>query len=463
MYLYELPTTGAISFSDFFTDHSNDKACARHILDATQARANLRGALKEGKRTDHGETDYLTQVIEEYLPHIQGIMNCIAHDDIGVKKEPVFSWRTTLSANVFNSSPRLNIPGIHADYAFTLLTYAFALSNLAYIIVTSVGQYELDRAISEEERKAKETKLSNAVDFLCRASGIFSFVGDTVLPDWDVSKTSPSSFSRPADLNREVIEALAKMSLADAQTLAIRRFLSLSTYDNNIAPGPPLPKSHRPPAFLAKLHIECATLYSSARQLAKTSGSSRNSSRDSKEVSSDLRRYLHNQANFHHALSHKWLGVDAGEKGGTERGGEAVGFVQWAKKELEELKDSGRLVTIGHDEKEREEIWKRELNEALSSVNVFYKYYQKMNDTVHFQPVPVQSELQARIPGGRIAMPAKPYIVPSPAFGPGSMEYMHRKTEQMDISGKASALDGAEITAPPPKPTESYAGAGSYF
>lgn len=172
------------------------------------------------------------------------------------------------------------------------------------------------------------------------------------------------------------------MSLADAQTLAIRRFLSLSTYDNNIAPGPPLPKSHRPPAFLAKLHIECATLYSSARQLAKTSGSSRNSSRDSKEVSSDLRRYLHNQANFHHALSHKWLGVDAGEKGGTERGGEAVGFVQWAKKELEELKDSGRLVTIGHDEKEREEIWKRELNEALSSVNVFYKYYQKMNDTV---------------------------------------------------------------------------------
>lgn len=122
----------------------------------------------------------------------------------------VFSWRTTLSANVFNSSPRLNIPGIHADYAFTLLTYAFALSNLAYIIVTSVGQYELDRAISEEERKAKETKLSNAVDFLCRASGIFSFVGDTVLPDWDVSKTSPSSFSRPADLNREVIEALAK-------------------------------------------------------------------------------------------------------------------------------------------------------------------------------------------------------------------------------------------------------------
>ncbi|PPQ85150.1 hypothetical protein CVT24_012276 [Panaeolus cyanescens] len=462
MYLYELPTTGAISFADFFTDHSSDKAYARHILDATQARANLRGALKEGKRTDHGEKDYLTlvKVIEEYLPYVQGIMNSIAHDHIGVK---IFSWRTTLSANVFNSSPRLNIPGIHADYAFALLTYAFALSNLAYTIVMSVGQYELDRAITEDERKAKEAKLSTAVDFLCRASGIFSYIGNTVLPDWDVSKTSPTSFTKPADLNREVIEALAKMSLADAQTLAIRRFLSLSTYDSNITPGPPLPKSHRPPAFLAKLHIECAALYSSARQLAKTSGSSRNASHDSKEVSSDLRRYLHNRANLHHALSHKWLGVDAGEKGGTERGGEAVGFTLWSKKELEELKDSGRLLTIGHDEKEREEVWKREVSEALESVNVFYRYYKKMNDTLHFQPVPPQSELQARIPGGRIAMPAKPYVVPSPAFGPGSVEYMHRKTEQMEISGKASADESSEIAIPPPQPTGSYAGAGSYF
>jgi hypothetical protein len=55
-YLYELPTTGATSFADFCTDETSSYAA--HISRATQARADLRGALKESKR-DHGEKDYL--------------------------------------------------------------------------------------------------------------------------------------------------------------------------------------------------------------------------------------------------------------------------------------------------------------------------------------------------------------------------------------------------------------------
>ena len=62
MYLYELPTTGVISFAEFCVDHSSDKAYSRYIPEATQARANLRGVLKESKRTDHGEKDHLTLV-----------------------------------------------------------------------------------------------------------------------------------------------------------------------------------------------------------------------------------------------------------------------------------------------------------------------------------------------------------------------------------------------------------------
>lgn len=173
------------------------------------------------------------------------------------------------------------------------------------------------------------------------------------------------------------------MSLADAQTLAIRRLLSKSVYDSNIAPGPPLPKSHPPPALLAKLHIECASLYSSARLLAKTPSARKSSSKDSsKEVSTDLRRYLGNQATLHSALSHKWLGVEAGEKGGTDKGGEAVGFLQWAKKELEDLKDSGKLSSLVNSEKEKEERWKEIISDELASANVFFKYYKKVNDTV---------------------------------------------------------------------------------
>lgn len=59
IYLYELPTTGAISFSDFCVDESG--LHTSHISDAIQARANLRSALKESKR-DHGERDFLKLV-----------------------------------------------------------------------------------------------------------------------------------------------------------------------------------------------------------------------------------------------------------------------------------------------------------------------------------------------------------------------------------------------------------------
>lgn len=181
-----------------------------------------------------------------------------------------------------------------------------------------------------------------------------------------------------------MLTVLFRMALADAQTLAIRRLMSKANYDSNVTPGPPLPASHRPPSLLAKLHIECASLYSSARTLAMTLGSSKGSSKDSanKEVSSDLRRYLSDQATFHSAMAHKWLGVDAGEKGGTEKAGEAVAFLQWARKELEELKDGGKFVAIGAAEKDKTEKRKDKINSELAIVNVFYKYYQKMNDTV---------------------------------------------------------------------------------
>ena len=57
-FLYELPTTGAISFADVCIDHTVDHIYTPRIAQTTQSRANLRGALKETKRTD-GEKDYL--------------------------------------------------------------------------------------------------------------------------------------------------------------------------------------------------------------------------------------------------------------------------------------------------------------------------------------------------------------------------------------------------------------------
>jgi replication-associated recombination protein RarA len=56
MFLFELPTTGALSFADVLSDPSG--AYTAQISAATQARANVRAVLKESKRTD-GEKDWL--------------------------------------------------------------------------------------------------------------------------------------------------------------------------------------------------------------------------------------------------------------------------------------------------------------------------------------------------------------------------------------------------------------------
>ena len=64
-YVYELPTTGAISFADFCLDQNG--LYTVNIVEVTQARANLRGALKEIKRDASGERDYLKLVKVTYI------------------------------------------------------------------------------------------------------------------------------------------------------------------------------------------------------------------------------------------------------------------------------------------------------------------------------------------------------------------------------------------------------------
>ena len=58
-YVYELPTTGSISFSDFAIDTTDGNGYTSRIADATQTRANMRGVLKQSRRTDSEDRDYL--------------------------------------------------------------------------------------------------------------------------------------------------------------------------------------------------------------------------------------------------------------------------------------------------------------------------------------------------------------------------------------------------------------------
>lgn len=76
-------------------------------------------------------------------------------------------------------------------------------------MVVSLEDYERQRYTSEADRKSNDERLNLAVTFLCRASGIFTHLSETVLPEL---LRIPQTFVLPRvpDVSKEVILSLAK-------------------------------------------------------------------------------------------------------------------------------------------------------------------------------------------------------------------------------------------------------------
>lgn len=87
-----------------------------------------------------------------------------------------------------------------------------ALSNFSHSVITSLGAYEYERAISEKERKEKDEKLSFGVTLLCRASAVFSVISEDVLGELDMVGSGAGGWVRPPDLWKELNAALAKLA-----------------------------------------------------------------------------------------------------------------------------------------------------------------------------------------------------------------------------------------------------------
>lgn len=316
MYIYDLATTGTISFSDFLVTTD----LISQVSQTTQLRARLRAVLKEnragtssstnaaskdaganddlragtggvggvgGKEFSGGggggkaggagageaaATDWLTIVktIEEYLPYLLSVFNCVQTDDLILRYEPIFSWRTSISSTRFRGPQRVDLPGLHYELASTLLTYALTLSNFAGATVQGLGSFERDRSISAEERKAKDDRLRWAADTLCRASGILLYLSQELLPKWRDAVGRIDGL--PPDLTTEATLALSKICLAEAQALSIRKLVSPSVAKavDTVTPGPPLEKGHPSPSLLAKLHLNVVEELESAVGLLKT-------------------------------------------------------------------------------------------------------------------------------------------------------------------------------------------------
>ncbi|CAG7854766.1 SubName: Full=Uncharacterized protein {ECO:0000313/EMBL:CCA66326.1} [Serendipita indica DSM 11827] len=425
-YVYELPTTGNVVFSEFILDQTGQYSHA--IGNATVARTNLRAVLKESKRTDEGEKDYLriVKVIDDYLPHLYAIMDCVDSDDLSLKNQPVKSVQ--LAIDILSESSEQLPP-------------SDTLANLAASCVTSLGQYERERAITDALRKVKDEKLNFAVQLLLRAAGVFAHTAEVVIPQWerylsDVGSVSnPLTTLKPVDLSKELVLALSKFSMAEAQTLAVRKLMSRSAYDSTLTPGPPLPKSHPSPKLIVKLSLFALESYASACSLAK---SARGGIQGGTEVTKDLTRWLADETSLTSALSHKWLGVEAGEQSSTSgKAGEAVGFLQWAKSELEALKDGGHgIAGLSRKAKRKERV-----AEEIASTMAFLSHYKKLNDTIHFEPVLPVATLQSMIPTGKSAVEMKLFTPPPPSF---------RSSRTVQFSAQPPEIVGeeAEVAAP---------------
>ncbi|BGP32012.1 hypothetical protein JCM10296v2_003791 [Rhodotorula toruloides] len=450
----------------------------RDLTDANAARGRVRTALKATKKDglqDGRGADWAgaARAVAEYLPYLYAILACVEADDLLLATDPVyFAWRASLSSQTLKKgNKRALLPSLHAELAGTLLSYALCLSNQASALVASLGSYEISSSVSSSAIKVHDETINQAADVLCRASGVLLHLAEVVVPRWEAAVGTEALRARPVEMTREVCTALGKMCLADANLLAIRRLLSrsISVAHSTTTPGPPLPPSHPSPSLLAKLHLHVYSLYDESRSLVKTVSSSSSSAG---EISLPLRRYLSDGRTFALALSYKWLGVDAGERGAT---GDALGYLGMAAKELEALreKDKGIKALKGFGKgKAAGKGRKGKVQEEVESTEAFASAYKKVNDTVHFEAVPSPQTLQAKMPSGRAALTTKPFAPPRPAFTPRTTGTLPpRKIPPPPPEAALAGLSLADSDADSSDDEYSgdggqlgdYFGAGSYF
>lgn len=230
MFVHLLPTTRAISFSDYL--HASRWSV--EITQTTERRSKLQQTIQavneqksshnnsssstNGENNNNNNLSLLSQkdwikvvqCVDDYLPLLYSVVDSIKTDEVLLKGELFFSWKDTLSS----SSSNVTLPGIQYELLSSLILQAKALCNFAASLVASLGNYEVTEAatMSDEDRKRKEDRLRFAADLQCRASGIFEYVGRYVIPEWEYSEgvSGLSQMGRSIESTGELIFALSK-------------------------------------------------------------------------------------------------------------------------------------------------------------------------------------------------------------------------------------------------------------
>ncbi|KAF9898911.1 hypothetical protein BX616_003461 [Lobosporangium transversale] len=135
-YPYTLPTTGNVSFQEFFVLNAQYQ---RPVSDATAFRGRLRTALKEHKHSDRHDFLNVQKALEDYIPFLFGLVAGIENTELELSNEVETTWRCTISNIALSSKqPQVKHKSIHYEAIFTLLTLGYVLMDRANEYAQSV-------------------------------------------------------------------------------------------------------------------------------------------------------------------------------------------------------------------------------------------------------------------------------------------------------------------------------------
>lgn len=360
MYPTQLPTTGTFVYCPQNLHEAWNKA-DKEASYANLSRARLRDALKRYRHEEVKDTLDVIKSLEEYLPHMFIILRIIELEDIkeqeNIGKDLIFSWRSVISANTLNISTRTTLHSIYTEALFILVTYSLALTIFAST-----------RSVTQEEQ-ATQARI-----YFCRAAGIMSFAGKSIIPHL------PADNPALPELNLQVLTAFQKFQLAEAQLYAIKNTIS---------------QKHSP-SLLCRIAISSSDNLSTARSMIMKI----------KDVSITLKNFWDERRKLAYAIAFKYLAIDFESHNEV---GKAISCLEVALDNLKTSSKSKIVQKIGMSDRNLSL-----LSVEQSEISKLHSTFSKLNNTVSFQPVSKTAQILEELPSGRDFLFPVPFEIPQP-------------------------------------------------
>ncbi|CAD6570571.1 MAG: hypothetical protein ASARMPREDX12_007582 [Alectoria sarmentosa] len=414
---FTLPTTSALPFSDFAQSSTHPSLPQT----ASTYRAVLRSVLKKHKHlASQSRASNLSTVLaalNDYVPYLLVLDAGLCGRSVGgeeidvvLKKEIDVEWRTTLTATVNGREiPRVKGRGLDYEISFALQTLA-----CVYTLQARGQLLALYGSITptDEQRIAIVT---TATKQLLQANSIHNFLASRSA-EIDASSAVLETLSRTQG-------GLAKLALAEATLLAVLKddpYPAVVAQARNrndkdwMVKPPEIPKVRA--HLFARLCLAAVEHAGIAEAMLNASG----------RIDEALTRYVFDLKSTSRAKACRFFGIDADLGGETGLG---IAWLIGGKMQLgfagskEEGSKMKGLAKFKKDWTERREDKKIEKGgkwgsdagrlEELRVIEMLEQKWNKMNDTINTQLIPLSDPLVANMPLGRNIHSTKPFVPPS--------------------------------------------------